>query len=93
MAKTGVYGDPAIETKISLAGSEVVAVKKNGQGDIEKFKLADGRVISYDEAISLVKSNQSHGLILQKGNTGQAVLRSKPDASDDNNLDSLPTFE
>lgn len=87
------YGDPNVITPIQLNGQKVVSVQKNGDGDIEKFKLSDGSVLSYQEAVSCVKNGSAHGLIAQKGNQGATILRSYPDAHTENNLDNLPTFE
>lgn len=93
MTKYQEYGNPNEYNTFSISGNEIVGVQKNSQGDIQKFKLADGTVLGYDEAVSKVQSGDSQGLIAQKGNQGQMILRSKPDAHEGNNLDSLPTFE
>lgn len=87
------YGDPNEFNYPKINGQTVTSVRKNGQGDVEEFKLQDGTTISYEEAVSHVKNKNAEGLLVQKGNQGQQILRSSPDAYQENNLDNLPTYE
>ncbi|MGG1517257.1 DUF3892 domain-containing protein [Paenibacillus oryzisoli] len=71
---------------------EVVAVRKNGDGDIVELKLTSGRVVDYKTAQSMVKNNEIQHLNVFKGRDHEEHLRSDPDGRKDNNLDNLPTF-
>lgn len=88
-----IYGDPSVLNNPKLNGELIVAVQRNGQGDIEAFQLESGVVVTYDQAISYIKRNQADGLLVQQGNNGDLIIRSVPDAYTQNNLDNLPTFE
>jgi hypothetical protein len=71
---------------------QVVAVRKNGDGDIVELKLSSGQVVGYKEAQQMAKSNQIDNVNVFKGRDGDEHLRSNPDGREDNNLDNLPTF-
>jgi hypothetical protein len=71
---------------------EVVAVRKNGDGDIVDLKLTSGRVVDYKTAQTMVKNNEIMNLNVFKGRDQEEHLRSNPDGRKDNNLDNLPTF-
>lgn len=71
----------------------VVAVQKNSDGDIAKFKLDNGQVIEYWEAINGAQDGSIDNLIAQSGRDGSMIVRSKPDGDSSNNLDSMPTFD
>ncbi len=86
------YGDPSKPNHPSVNGDAIVAVKKNEQGDIRGFKLESGQILSYDEVRQAVEAGRAEGLIVQKGNAENAVIRSAPDAHKENNLDRLPVF-
>lgn len=87
------YGNGQVKSDV-LAGQSVVAVRKNENGAITAFKLADGTVMQYEQAVEYLKQNPSgfDNLILQQGNQGDLIIRSKPDGDPTNNLDNLPTF-
>lgn len=72
---------------------EVVAVRKNGDGDIVDLKLSSGRVVDYKTAQAMVKNNEIANLNVFRGRDHEEHLRSNPDGRQDNNLDNLPTFE
>lgn len=72
---------------------EVIAVRKNGDGDIIDLKLASGRVVDYKTAQAMVKNNEIANLNVFRGRDHEEHLRSNPDGRQDNNLDNLPTFE
>lgn len=74
------------------AQEEVVAIRKNGDGDIVELKLASGRVVDYKTAQAMVKNNEIRNLNVFRGRDGEEHLRSDPDGREDNNLDHLPTF-
>ncbi|MCL6605603.1 MAG: DUF3892 domain-containing protein [Paenibacillus sp.] len=71
---------------------EVVAVRKNGDGDIVDLKLTSGKVVDYKTAQSMVKNNEIQGLNVFKGRDNDEHLRSNADGRKDNNLDNLPNF-
>jgi len=71
---------------------EVVAVRKNGDGDIVDLKLTSGKVVDYKTAQSMVKNNEIQNLNVFKGRDHEEHLRSNADGRKDNNLDNLPTF-
>lgn len=71
---------------------QVVAVRKNGDGDIVELKLSSGQVVGYEEAQQLAKNDQIDNVNVFKGRDGDEHLRSNPDGRTDNNLDQLPTF-
>jgi hypothetical protein len=71
---------------------EVVAVRKNGDGDIVELKLSSGKVVDYKTAQSMVKNNEIANLNVFRGRDGEEHLRSNADGRKDNNLDQLPTF-
>jgi len=71
---------------------EVVAVRKNGDGDIVELKLSSGRVVDYKTAQQMVKNNEIKHLNVFRGRDNEEHLRSDPDGREDNNLDNLPLF-
>ncbi|KGE16658.1 DUF3892 domain-containing protein [Paenibacillus wynnii] len=71
---------------------EVVAVRKNGDGDIVDLKLTSGKVVDYKTAQSMVKNNEIQNLNVFKGRDNEEHLRSNADGRKDNNLDNLPNF-
>lgn len=76
----------------SIQQEEVVAVRKNGDGDIVELKLTSGKVVDYKTAQGMVKNKEIANLNVFKGRDGDEHLRSDPDGRKDNNLDNLPTF-
>ena len=70
----------------------VVAVRKNGDGDIVELKLSSGRVVDYLEAQAMAKNNQLYNVQVFRGRDGEEHLHSVPDGRKDNNLDNLPLF-
>ncbi|MGG1313866.1 MULTISPECIES: DUF3892 domain-containing protein [Cohnella] len=71
---------------------KVVAVRKNGDGDIVELKLSSGQVVDYKQAQQMAKDGQIEHVNVFKGRDGDEHLRSDPDGREDNNLDNLPTF-
>ncbi|KIL41192.1 hypothetical protein SD70_09240 [Gordoniibacillus kamchatkensis] len=72
--------------------SEVVAVRKNGDGDIVELKLSNGQVVDYKTAQQMVRDRQIAGLNVFTGRDGEPHLRSNADGDPSNNLDNLPVF-
>ncbi|WP_426447403.1 DUF3892 domain-containing protein [Paenibacillus sp. S-38] len=71
---------------------QVVAVRKNGDGDIVELKLSSGQVVDYLEAQAMTKNGQIAGLNVFRGRDGDEHLRSNADGDPSNNLDNLPGF-
>lgn len=70
----------------------VVAVRKNGDGDIVDLKLSSGEVVDYLEAQQLAKEGQLENVNVFRGRDGDEHLRSNADGDPTNNLDNLPGF-
>ncbi|WP_040949862.1 DUF3892 domain-containing protein [Gorillibacterium massiliense] len=71
---------------------QVVAVRKNGDGDIVELQLTSGKVVDYKTAQAMSKTGEITGLNVFRGRDNEEHLRSDPDGREDNNLDNLPTF-
>lgn len=71
---------------------QVVAVRKNGDGDIVELKLSSGQVVGYKDAQQMAKNDQIENVNVFRGRDGDEHLRSNPDGREDNNLDNLPGF-
>lgn len=72
-------------------GEKIIAVRKNGDGDITAIKTDSGRELNYDQALAEAKNgNLEHVDVFHK--YGRDILRSEPDGIKENNLDNLPTF-
>ncbi|MEH7112971.1 DUF3892 domain-containing protein [Neobacillus niacini] len=70
---------------------EIVAVRKNDDGDIIAFKTSSGRELDYITALTEAKSGQiAHIDVFHK--YGRDIIRSEPDGIKENNLDQLPEF-
>ena len=70
---------------------EIIAVRKNNDGDIIAFKTSTGRELDYITALTEAKSGQiAHIDVFHK--YGRDIIRSEPDGIKENNLDQLPEF-
>ncbi|RKQ32666.1 DUF3892 domain-containing protein [Oceanobacillus halophilus] len=70
---------------------EIVAVRKNDDGDIIAFKTASGRELDYVTALDEAKAGKlNHVDVFHK--YGRDIIRSEPDGIKENNLDNLPLF-
>jgi hypothetical protein len=70
---------------------QIVAVRKNDDGDIIAFKTASGRELDYVTALDEAKAgNIAHIDVFHK--YGRDIIRSEPDGIKENNLDQLPEF-
>lgn len=70
---------------------KIEKVKKNAEGDITDV-MVKGKVYSVDEAIMMARDGIIEGVTIARARTGREYLRSRPDDSQDNNLDNLPSF-
>jgi Protein of unknown function (DUF3892) len=71
---------------------QIVAVRKNGDGDIIEMKLSSGQVVDYKQAQQMAKSGQIGNVNVFRGRDGDEHIRSNADGDPSNNLDNLPTF-
>jgi hypothetical protein len=70
---------------------EIVAVRKNDDGNIIAVKTNQGRELDYISALNEAKAGTlAHVDVFHK--YGRDILRSEPDGIKENNLDQLPTF-
>lgn len=70
---------------------QIVAVRKNEDGDLIAFKTGSGRELDYITALQEAKAGKlAHVDVFHK--YGRDILRSEPDGIRENNLDNLPTF-
>ncbi|WP_422660441.1 DUF3892 domain-containing protein [Paenibacillus sp. EC2-1] len=72
--------------------AEVVAVRKNGDGDIIQLKLNTGNVVDYKTAQQMVQNKEIKNLNVFRGRDDEMHLRSNADGDPNNNLDNLPIF-
>lgn len=79
-------------TEEDLTGKEeIIAVRKNDDGDIIAFKTKTGRELDYITALDEAKSGSiAHIDVFHK--YGRDIIRSEPDGIKENNLDNLPSF-
>ncbi|MEK3885714.1 DUF3892 domain-containing protein [Paenibacillus sp. PL2-23] len=70
----------------------IVAVQKNGDGDITAFKTSTGRQLDYQAALQEVQAGQIAGVNAFKGRDGEMYIRGDADGDPSNNLDQLPLF-
>lgn len=72
--------------------NQVIAVRKNGDGDIVELQLSSGEVVDYKTAQQMAKNEQIANVNVFRGRDGEEHLRSDADGRTDNNLDNLPSF-
>jgi len=82
----------ATPTNMASGGKEqIVAVRKNDDGDLVAFKTNTGRELDYVTALAEAKAGKlAHVDVFHK--YGRDILRSEPDGIKENNLDNLPAF-
>ncbi|WP_138751750.1 DUF3892 domain-containing protein [Paenibacillus sinopodophylli] len=71
---------------------QIVAVQKDGDGDLTAFKTSSGRVLAYQEALLEVQAGHIAGVNSFKGKDGEFYIRGDADGDPTNNLDQLPLF-
>lgn len=78
-------------TNIDEGKEQIVAVRKNDEGDLIAFKTSNGRELDYITALNDAKGGKlAHVDVFHK--YGRDILRSEPDGIKENNLDNLPEF-
>ncbi|WP_102262805.1 DUF3892 domain-containing protein [Mesobacillus jeotgali] len=85
-------GQAELEAHSEQLGKEqIVAVRKNDDGDLIAFKTESGRELDYISALTEAKAGRlAHVDVFHK--YGRDILRSEPDGIKENNLDNLPHF-
>lgn len=85
-------GQEDLEANSAQPGKEqIVAVRKNEDGDLIAFKTQTGRELNYISALAEAKAGKlAHVDVFHK--YGRDILRSEPDGIKENNLDNLPHF-
>lgn len=76
----------------NMTKEQVVAVRKNGDGDIVELKLSSGQVVDYKQAQQMAKNGMIDNVNVFRGRDGDEHLRSNADGDPSNNLDNLPIF-
>lgn len=71
---------------------KVVAVRKNGDGDIIELKLTSGQIVDYKRAQEMAENGEIEHVNTFKGKDGEKHLRSDADGDPTNNLDNLEQF-
>ena len=69
---------------------QIVALVKDG-GKISGYKLSDERIVSKEEGVNLARAGEIDGVGISS-RKGNEYLKSLPDASEGNNLSSLPSL-
>ncbi|MBH5316825.1 DUF3892 domain-containing protein [Paenibacillus sp. GSMTC-2017] len=84
--------DQSNEQQSSQEREYVVAVQKNGDGDLTAFKTSSGRELDYATALEEVQAGKIAGVNAFKGRDGDTYIRGDADGDPTNNLDQLPLF-
>lgn len=71
---------------------DIVAVRKDENGDNVEFKLDNGKVVGVNEAIKMCESGELPNYNVGTSKSGSHYIRGNADGDTSNNLDSLPTF-
>ncbi|HDR3492214.1 DUF3892 domain-containing protein [Bacillus wiedmannii] len=80
-----------VDHEVNSGEEQIVAVRKNDDGDLIAFKTSSGREVDYMTALSEAKSGKlAHVDVFHK--YGRDIIRSEPDGIKENNLDNLPSF-
>lgn len=61
-------------------------------GDVVGYELSDGQRVSMQQAIEMAKANQLAHVGVSTSKSGEAYIRSLPDADESNNLGNLPSI-
>ena len=72
------------------ADAQRITALKKESGRVTGYQLADGRILEKDEAVALARQGGIAGVGVSHRN-GSEYLKSLPDDTESNNLDSLPT--
>ncbi len=76
--------------KAKSGACHITAIQKSGS-QVTGYQLSNGKVVTKDEAISMARNGDIAGVGISS-NQGTEYLKSLPDNTTSNNLDSLPTI-
>jgi hypothetical protein len=77
--------------QVANGQEEIIAVRKNEDGDIIAFKTESGRELDYMTALDEAKAGKlAHVDVFHK--YGRDIIRSEPDGVKENNLSNMDTF-
>ncbi|WP_409305909.1 DUF3892 domain-containing protein [Peribacillus sp. SCS-155] len=77
--------------RLNAEKDEIVAVRKNEEGNIIAVRTSSGRELDYPTVLSEAKGGMiAHVDVFHR--YGREILRSEPDGIKENNLDELPEF-
>ncbi|WP_142395956.1 MULTISPECIES: DUF3892 domain-containing protein [Bacillus] len=80
-----------VAQEVDSGAEQIIAVRKNDEGDLIAFKTSSGRELDYITALDEAKSGKlAHVDVFHK--YGRDIIRSEPDGMKENNLDNLPSF-
>ncbi|WP_188456435.1 DUF3892 domain-containing protein [Virgibacillus oceani] len=80
-----------VENAAAQGKEQIVAVRKNDDGDIIALKTESGRELDYVTALDEAKAGKlAHVDVFHK--YGRDIIRSEPDGVKENNLDNLESF-
>ncbi|QWU45719.1 DUF3892 domain-containing protein [Bacillus sp. NP247] len=80
-----------VTQEVDSGAEQIIAVRKNDEGDLIAFKTSSGRELDYITALDEAKSGKlAHVDVFHK--YGRDIIRSEPDGMKENNLDNLPSF-
>lgn len=71
---------------------DIIAVRKNEDGDNSEFKLNNGQIVSMEEAIKMCENGELPNYNVGTSKAGTKFIRGNADGDSTNNLDSLDTF-
>lgn len=71
---------------------KVVKVRKNNDGDITNVLTDDNVERSLTEAVALAKRGKLDSIVVERNRNGVNTITSSPKATEENNLNNLPTF-
>ncbi|WP_026909159.1 DUF3892 domain-containing protein [Paucisalibacillus globulus] len=82
---------PDAKGNIADGKDQIVAVRKNDDGDLIAFKTNSGKELDYITALDEAKAGKlAHVDVFHK--YGRDIIRSEPDGITENNLGNLPEF-
>jgi hypothetical protein len=71
---------------------KVIAVRMGTDGEVEKLKLSDGRIVTRDEAVSLCEAGELPDYHAQSSRYGTMFVASNRNLDRSDNLQNLPEF-
>lgn len=71
---------------------KVVKVRKNNDGDITNVLTDDNVERTLSQAVALAKRGKLDSIVVEKNSNGVNIIASSPKASEESNLNNLPTF-